>query len=366
MLGHAADRWSIPVGHWEGYPLRLHLSLLFTLLVTLALTVGAGLSGHGTAGVRVSDAAILTAVLLIGVLLHEVAHWTAALWASGDWLGGDRDHRIILTPIGGLRLPGVPSDPESQLLVAMVGPMANLLILVVAAGLLAYFDTPPTEMLTLYPPAGLLDGAPMVIALKAAVWINWLTFLVCLLPVYPFDGRAILRASLWPLFGRRAADVVTAQVGRIIAIVMALVAVFMFQLLPPVAAWYWAPLGALALIVLCSAQYELARAAESGGLLLSGDLADPQKFYRVPAAQQSASGDDLVLDLDSELELDQQWRPQELDPRALEDNEDAAVDAILARLHSHGPQDLSEQDRRVLERASRRYRERRRGQTSSD
>ncbi len=365
MITHAADRWSIPVGHWEGHPVRLHLSLLLTMLAIFALTLGIKATGEETAGNTVSGAAILAAVLLFSVLVHELAHWAAATWISAAWLGG-RQENTVLTPIGGLRLPNTPSDPESQLLVAMVGPMANLLILVVATGVLAYFDTPPTDFLAIYPPANLLNGPYAIVALEAAVWINWLTFLVCLLPVYPFDGRSILRASLWPLLGKRPADLVSAQAGRVIAIVMALVAIFMFQLLPPVATWYWAPLAALALGVLCSAQHDLARIAETGGILMADDPDDCQSLYRVPATRQSAMGEPTSSDLDSQLELEEPWRSQEFDSHAAEVNEDAAVDAILARIHSRGPQDLSEQDRQVLERASRRYRERRRGQPSSD
>jgi hypothetical protein len=67
--------------------------------------------------------------------------------------------------------------------------------------------------------------------------------------------------------------------------------------------------------------------------------------------------DDMVL---VEQRTEQQMDRREQQRKAVEAHEDARVDDILARLHSSGIEQLSAEDRAILQRASERYRTKRR------
>lgn len=341
MAGHASNRWSIPLGNWGGLPVRLHLSLLLVVSCVMIATAGADARAGG----------VLLAVVLVSSILHEAAHRAATMW-----LGGEKE-TVVLTPIGGLNLPKTPGDPEAQLLAAMVGPMANLAILVAATGALTFSRDSLVGLFTVAMPVGLLEGELSKVALKTAVWFNWLAFLLSLIPTYPFDGAPAMRAMLWPMFGKRSAAVLTAQIARALGIAIGVAAVGFLQVLPEHAITLSAPLAALSLIVISSSQYELSLTTEGGAF--GGYLED-----YASRAQQDTSSPDLDLSM-FENEGVSDWQPPNYAQLLSEQEEDDAVDAILERLHLHGPQDLSEEDRKILQRASRRYRSRR-GHISSD
>ena len=177
MAMHGSRRWTVAFGVWWGVPVRLHLMLVLFVVVAAALTVDGSFSNG-----------LVTVVVLVGSLaLHEVAHCLAAVRLGGKAEG------VVLSPIGGLQAPKVPDEPEPQLLVALVGPLMNLgVVLTATTGLLAA-GVLPVELLSLFnpiSPRGMLEGAPLMVAAKEAVWINWMLLLLNALPAYPFDGRA--------------------------------------------------------------------------------------------------------------------------------------------------------------------------------
>ncbi|TWT32171.1 hypothetical protein KOR34_39320 [Posidoniimonas corsicana] len=343
MFGESTERWSLPLGSWRGIPLRLHLSLLVVAVVVTATTATSNPVGG----------AILFGVVLLSAMLHEAAHRVAAYRLHGA------TQPLTLTPIGGLRLPSVASDPEAQLLVAMVGPLVNLTLVVISAGALAYTTNNLAEVFSLTLPAGMLTGPPAATALKSALWVNWLMFLSSLIPCFPFDAGPALRALLWPMLGRTSADVFVAQLARVIGWSLVAAAVIVLQAAPDLAALASTLLGTLGLLVVCSSQHELAHASRTPGVALSGLLEGAPR----PVGAKHAPSRQAGIALESAP--DEQWRPQgllaadeELDP--LEGpEEDEVVDDILARLHTQGAEALSEEDRRILQRASRRYRQRR-------
>lgn len=342
MLGQATERWSVLLGEWRETELRWHASLLMTLVVVIGATAHSAPLAGG----------ILMAVILISAALHEAAHQAVASRLHGG------PNSIVLTPIGGLRLPSAPNDPELLLLVGMVGPLVNLSIVVLAAGALAYSTDSLEGVFTLAAPAGLLSGPWYEVALKSALWVNWLTFLVSLIPTYPFDGSSALRAALWPLFGQRSAEVFCAQAARVMGLGLLVAGIAVLQTLPDQALTLAVPLGALAMLVLCGSQHDLEVTTNTSSVPLGGYM---DSLPQPVAARRTPSDHGLVL----EEAVEDHWRGAALDPLEEEASQDAAVDAILERLHTHGPGDLSAEDRRVLERAGRRYRQRRGDRPSS-
>ena len=120
---------------------------------------------------------------------------------------------------------------------------------------------------------------------------------------------------------------------------------------------YWVPPVTLAIFLFFSAQQDLAAVQKVG---LSDDMAG----YHV-----QADGVDLLEELwadehfDEDAVLVQQRRDQrrehrEQARRAQEEYEDAQVDDILARLYQSSLDQLTSEERALLERASQRYRRR--------
>src|SRR5436190_23522308 len=144
--------WSIPILRIAGIQLRVHVTFLL-LIGWLAL---------GSAG-----AAIFLLLLFLCVVLHEFGHAFAAK------AFGINTPDITLLPIGGVaRLERMPEEPLQELVIAVAGPMVNVVIalgLFVAGGSQAFFN-PST-----------IEGGSLVAQLMT---INILLLLFNLLPAF--------------------------------------------------------------------------------------------------------------------------------------------------------------------------------------
>ena len=169
-------------------------------------------------------------VALFGcVLLHEYGH---ALTAKRY---GVKTQDIILTPIGGIaRLERMPEKPAQELLVAIAGPMVNVVIALLLFGLSKLiFRGDSWEMFRWFldqqfsfsgeesgdvieetgiEPTGLLFYMPVLLATNIAL------VLFNLIPAFPMDGGRVLRALLAMRLGRVRATRVAALVGQGIAV----------------------------------------------------------------------------------------------------------------------------------------------------
>ena len=114
-------RASLKIFTWLGIPVFLHWSFALILLFPAFTFVSSGFSWQDTA----LHLAILIA-LFTCVLLHEYGH---AIMARRF---GVSTRDIILTPIGGIaRLERMPERPVQEILVAIAGPLVNVVIAVV-------------------------------------------------------------------------------------------------------------------------------------------------------------------------------------------------------------------------------------------
>ncbi len=337
------------MGRWWGVAVYLHVFFVVSALLALGffLLTEPDLLGPGL---------MLIGVLLVSVTLHEVGHALAASSAGG------KVDAVVLGPVGGLMSPRVPDEPEAHLFVAVAGPFVNLLLAVLAAAVLvAAQNTQLTDLLIPFStPKDLVEpGTTGIIAAKLTLWLNWTLMLLNLLPAYPFDGGPILRAMLWPAFGRRTARIVTARVAMGVAFLFCVASCFAmaaeFQNHMPI----WIPLLTLGLFLFFSARQDLAAA----GL--------PEWSEEPAGYQLNADGLDLLdvewadEDEDDGVLVEHQSRSVEQSRQTQEADEDARVDAILARLHESSRDALSAEELAILERASQRYR-RRRGPRDAD
>lgn len=133
------------------------------------------------------------------VLLHEFGHSLACRQT-----GGMAD-RIVLWPLGGVAFVQPPQRAGAQLWSIAAGPLVNVALLPVLAGLKVLAQR-----------NGWAATAPdFVQLLKQLAWLNQWLIIFNLLPIYPLDGGQILRSLLWFPLGRARSLLVASALGLV-------------------------------------------------------------------------------------------------------------------------------------------------------
>ena len=187
-------KWSIRIARIAGIEVKLHLTFLI-FLAWIALTY------YFSAGPQAAiNGTVFVILLFLCVVLHELGH---ALMARRF---GVRTPDITLLPIGGVaRLERIPDQPKQELLIAIAGPLVNVVI----AGILVLF---------LRQRAAASDFAdlnnPHVAMLSKLASVNIFLVLFNLIPAFPMDGGRILRALLAMRMNYVRATQVAAAIGQ--------------------------------------------------------------------------------------------------------------------------------------------------------
>lgn len=174
--------------------------------------------------------AALQTLLFIGtvflcVTLHEIGHATMARRF------GIRTQDITLLPIGGVaRLCRIPEEPEKELLIALAGPVVNVVIAasLYAGMLISGLNVSPIE--------GSLAEASFLVSI---FWFNVVVVAFNMLPAFPMDGGRVFRALLARRRSYVEATQSAARIGQAIAMafifiglmsnwMLAIVGVFVF------------------------------------------------------------------------------------------------------------------------------------------
>jgi Zn-dependent protease len=195
-------KWSWTIGAFFKIPVRLHVSMLILPLLTYNWLHVDGVMGIFTW--------LALVVLLFGsVLLHEIGH---ALTARRF---GIHTKDIILTPIGGMaRIVAMPNNPKQEIAIAIAGPIVSLAI--AAVGFIASIAVLAVPII----PTTVITG------LGILMYINLMLGLFNLVPALPMDGGRVLRGFLALKYDFLKATIIAARVGRTLAIVGGLTAVF--------------------------------------------------------------------------------------------------------------------------------------------
>ncbi len=188
----------------------LHWSFL---LVPLIIGYFAWIPGYGMNWIAASWWTTIAVLLFSFVLLHELGH---ALAAQNR---GVKAERIILFPLGGgAYLPEQPSNVWEEVFVYAAGPLANIILALLAWGLLLTRPDGPLLIAYYLKLSGNLVVFPgiadQILGLTLAV--NLLLAIGNLLPAYPLDGGRILRALLRRPLGARRATVIVTGLGVVI------------------------------------------------------------------------------------------------------------------------------------------------------
>lgn len=199
--------WSLNIGSVAGTAVRIHI----TFLLFLVWIFGASYVSDG-AGAAWTSLVFIVLVFLC-VLLHEFGHiFTARAF-------GVQTPDVVLLPIGGVaRLERIPEKPLEEFLIAIAGPLVNVVI----AGILLLFAG---ANLTSNAAAVAVDNAkiPMVDRLAA---VNLFLALFNLIPAFPMDGGRVLRAALSARFGFVRATEIAASIGQGFAFLLGFVGLF--------------------------------------------------------------------------------------------------------------------------------------------
>ena len=189
--------WSFKIAKILGIDVRIHI----TFLLLLAF-VGFGSYQTGGASAALQGVLFICLVFLC-VLLHEFGHALAARRY------GIRTPDITMLPIGGVaRLERMPENPVQELVVAIAGPLVNV---VIAAALLLAFGITGHSL-----DFRVIAQESASLPAKLLVVNVWLV-LFNLLPAFPMDGGRVLRAFLAMRLPYARATQIAANVGQMMA-----------------------------------------------------------------------------------------------------------------------------------------------------
>ncbi len=185
-----------------GVPVRLH----FTFILLVIFLVVTDLGGHQST----SNYSLFLLGILASVLLHEMGH----AFVAGRF--GVRTLEIVMFPIGGLSRTERVLRPVEEFWIALAGPMVNVLL---SAGLFLYMAW--THQPAAISPSDLVQPSDAS-ALARLAFGNMLLAGFNMLPGFPMDGGRILRALLTNIRPEAEATRISAWMGRVLAISMAL------------------------------------------------------------------------------------------------------------------------------------------------
>src|SRR6185295_14663652 len=189
--------WSIPLLRVAGTEIRIHL----TFLILLAwVGIDEYLAGGGNAAL---DAILFVIAVFACVVLHELGHALAARRY------GIATPDITLLPIGGVaRLSRFPDDPAQEVVIAIAGPLVNVVIAGILVALGGHIDF-----------TGTLSTGAVPDFLTRLATVNIFLVLFNLIPAFPMDGGRVLRALLTFGLGRQRATTIAARIGQALAFV---------------------------------------------------------------------------------------------------------------------------------------------------
>jgi stage IV sporulation protein FB len=197
--------WSIPIGVIGGTAIRIHVTFL---LLLLWIAVAHYVQGGAQAAV---EGVTFVVLVFVCVVLHEFGHVLAARRY------GIQTPDITLLPIGGVaRLTRIPERPSQELVVAVAGPLVNVVIAALLYLVLGRFS----------PLAGAEVENPGIDILTRLAAVNVFLVLFNLIPAFPMDGGRMLRALLSYRLGFARATQIAASVGQGLAFLFGLLGLF--------------------------------------------------------------------------------------------------------------------------------------------
>jgi Zn-dependent protease len=271
-------KWSYRLLRVSGIDVRVHAT--FALVILYGAWVWG--SSHGIFGALFG--VLFVCALFACVALHELGHSLVAQRF------GVSVREIVLLPIGGIaRLGSEPQRPSHELFIAIAGPLVNVAIAVVLAGVaLLTLGFAPVLDGTLVEKLvdSVLAGPSAVALLVLLLWGNVALAVFNMIPALPMDGGRVFRALLAFVMKRSRATAIAATVGQVLAAGVGAIGIFSHN--PMLAV-----IGAF--VFLGASQERLsARAHELLSTLRAADACDPRALVLAPGDILAAAAEHLV------------------------------------------------------------------------
>jgi Zn-dependent protease/CBS domain-containing protein len=198
--------WSFRIAQVSGIAIKVHVTFF------LILILGAVQWGSITGTIEGALFGVVLMVLLFTcVTLHELGHSLVALRF------GIPVREITLLPLGGVStITKNPDKPLHELLIAIAGPLVNVVIAAILFLAVGGFSN-----------VNILDGRGLLLSQAQPSLMGLLMWLLAanvtlvafnLIPAFPLDGGRVLRALLAMVLGYRRATRVASIFGQVIAI----------------------------------------------------------------------------------------------------------------------------------------------------
>ena len=321
--------WSVPVARLGRHVVRLHVTLLATIVVVMiraAWNVGDNAFVFGP-----WLATLVLASMIVVVGLHEVATVLVS-----RRLGGDMPE-LVLQPLGGIDEGRLPPGWRAALLVGAVGPLlaatlavASAIVVVVGTG----FESGGSvlRLSGIYSP--LVAASPWLEGVFVFGAVAAIVSMANLMPAPPFRGAVILESLLRPQVGAAAARRAVRRIGLGAIVVLAAVGIVTLELVPVLIA------------MLCGAAWQR-------------EWLRQRTMEEALATQEQQTFDlrhDAMFDQEeADAEADLQRRRQEAEALRL-GRENRDLDAVLEKIAQEGIESLDARERRILSRATARRR----------
>ncbi|GIV32744.1 MAG: protease [Chitinophagales bacterium] len=201
-------KWSLYLGKLFG--IRLYIHWTFWILILWIFLM------HYRAGENLYEATVgvlFILALFACVVLHELGH---ALTARRFHI---QTRNITLLPIGGVaNLERMPEKPGQEFLVAIAGPLVNVIIAVLLLSYMQFTGTLETAARLALTNAETYSMTKENFVLNLMA-VNIMLVLFNMIPAFPMDGGRVLRALLSYRLGRAKATAIAATIGQLLAIV---------------------------------------------------------------------------------------------------------------------------------------------------
>ncbi|MCU0357605.1 MAG: site-2 protease family protein [Cyclobacteriaceae bacterium] len=193
-------KYSLSLGRVAGIQIFVH----WTFLILIGWIVYINLrQGMGAIDIIWSVLFILT--LFACVTFHELGH---ALAAKRYHI---KTRNITLLPIGGLaQLESIPEKPKEELVVALAGPLVNIVI----SSVIFVIIQPNPETIQSLDLTRLSHHNFLFSLMVVNIWLAVFN----LIPAFPMDGGRVFRALLSFKFERHVATRIAASVGQLLAV----------------------------------------------------------------------------------------------------------------------------------------------------
>lgn len=213
-------KWSLKIAQFRGIPVYIHAT--FLLIIGWVALVH-WMQGHNVA--TTVQGIIFVLLIFLCVVLHEFGH---ALTAARYHI---KTRSITLLPIGGVAsLERMPDRPREELLVALAGPLVNVVI----AALLGVWLV-VTNSFQPFAELSVTGGS----LLERLMVVNLFLVAFNLLPAFPMDGGRVLRATLAMRMNYVRATQIAASIGQGMAVLFGFLALLGNPFLLFIAAFVW-------------------------------------------------------------------------------------------------------------------------------